>query len=248
MNLKQTVVTRAMIVGVVLAGMAGLAQSETPAAVDPDVEVQVRILQFDRKHIEAISRTNTIDKYVVMSLFSAGAGELVAAPIVRTRPGTEASWRGVVEYVYPTSFETQSKDLSQAGTNDTSAAEAKRPHSGVAEECVVPQDFATREVGAILTVKPELDAAKRTVRVTITPQCVFQPTWRGYGYKNAPTNQPAPMEEPFFPVLSLNADITMSSGSTALIGGGTPNFDGTKMFYAVATVRLLDADGRPVAK
>ena len=151
----------------------------------------------------------------------------------------------MVEYIYPTSFEDQGKTQSQAETNGTVTTQGKPL---ITEEVVVPQDFATREVGAILTAKPELDSTKRIVNVTLTPNCVFEPVWRNFGIKSLPGKQPVPMEQPFFPVATLTTEISMTSDSVALIGGGTPTADGTKMTYMLATVRLLDAKGNPVAK
>ncbi len=243
----QTIITRATMIAMTLAGMTCFAQSEAPATAQPDLEVEVRILQFNRKMIEAISRTNTIDRYVIVSLFKSGEGELVAAPVVRTRPGEEACLRSVVEYVYPTSFEREGRETTQAVTNESIVAQGNSSNT-VSEETVVPQDFATREVGTILAVKSDLDANKRIARLTLTPQCVFEPVWRSYGYKNSPAKQPAPMEQPFFPVISFSAEVSMSSDSTVLIGGGIPNADGTKMVYMLATVRIMDVDVKHAAK
>ena len=237
MKSKQTI-TRAMIVAATLAGMTCLAQSEAVPNVEvsevrPSLEVEVRILQFNRKMIEAISRTNTINQHVIVSLFKSGEGELVAAPVVRTSSGLEATVRGVVEYIYPTSF----LDL---GTNISVAAQGNFTNA-VSEEVIVPQDFSTREVGTVLTVLPELSPNGRAVTLTLTPQCVFEPVWRSYGYKNCPPKLPVPMEQPFFPVFSVSSSISVPLNSSVLIGGGIPNADGTKMVYILATVRRSTA-------
>lgn len=247
MQVRKAVMTLGFGAAVAFAG-AGLARSETQVTVPPDVEVEVRMLSFDRKQIQAIARTNSIDRNVVSALFASGVGELVAMPIIRTRPGTEASWKGVTEYIYPTSFGDQGRETTQVGTNGPLSAENGRTNSVVSETCVMPQDFATREVGTILTVHPELDSSRRIARINLLSQYVFEPTWRNYGVKTVPAKPPEPMEQPFFPVFAVSADVSMSSGSTALVGGGTPNSDGTKLFYVLVTVRLLDAEEKPVAK
>jgi hypothetical protein len=70
MKMIQSIITRATMIAMTLAGMTCFAQSEAPATAQPDLEVEVRILQFNRKMIEAISRTNTINRHVIVSLES----------------------------------------------------------------------------------------------------------------------------------------------------------------------------------
>lgn len=238
--------TRWVTVAAVLIGTTALAQSEL--GVEPDVEVEVRMLQFKRETIEAASRTSTVDRLAIEALFKSGQGELLAAPVVRTRPGTEASFRGVTEYIYPTSFEMQDKDAAQDGTNDVPLAQGGSSNNTVREASCIPMDFATREVGTILTVLPEISADRRAVRLTLSPQCVFEPVWRSYGFKKSSAMLFTPMEQPFFPVVSLSTQVSLAPGSTVLIGGGTPSSDGSKLFYLLATVRVLTPDANAAGK
>jgi len=246
---RHALTTAGVLAAVAQFACAQGATSTEPEGQIPIIEVSLRIVQFPKKTIEALSRTNAIDQASILALYSEGEGELISAPVVRARPGSEASVRGVVEYIYPTSFADYPSGQPAGVTNELAQSRTGQLTNTVAETVVVPQDFATREVGAILTVMPELSPNRQLVHLTLTPNQVFPPTWKDYGIRKvsgALTGRTC--EQPFFPVFTFTTQITMVPDTTALLAGGTPNADGTKMIYALVTVKVSEVEGKPVPK
>ncbi len=143
-----------------------------------------------------------------------GNADLLSAPKVTTRSGAEATIRVVTEYIYPTTFEVQGGTLQ--GNNAGTGAAA------IQETTVVPQDFATREVGVILTVLPEVSPDGNMINLTMTPQVVTEPTWYQYGstIRRADGSESVlNMPQPFFHVRSLSTQISIYDGATVVMGG-----------------------------
>jgi len=157
--------------------------------------------------------TNPELTMVLHMLQQNGNADLLSAPKVTTRSGAEASIRVVTEFIYPTSFEVQ------GGTQNASTSGAQ---TTVTETTVVPQDFATREVGVILTVLPEVSPDGNMINLTMTPQVVTDPTWFQYGStirRGDGSTLTLNMPQPFFHVRSLNTQISIYDGATVVMGG-----------------------------
>jgi general secretion pathway protein D len=158
--------------------------------------------------------TNPELSMVLHLLQQNGNADLLSAPKVTTRSGAEASIRVVTEYIYPTSFDVQGGTLQSSATG-TGA-------STVQETTVVPQDFATREVGVILTVLPEVSPDGNMINLTMTPMVVTEPTWFQYGstVRRADGSESVlNMPQPFFHVRSLSTQISIYDGATVVMGG-----------------------------
>jgi general secretion pathway protein D len=158
--------------------------------------------------------TNPELSMVLHLLQQNGNADLLSAPKVTTRSGAEATIRVVTEYIYPTTFEVQGGTLQ--GNNAGTGAAA------IQETTVVPQDFATREVGVILTVLPEVSPEGNMINLTMTPQVVTEPTWYQYGstIRRADGSESVlNMPQPFFHVRSLSTQISIYDGATVVMGG-----------------------------
>lgn len=199
------------------------------------VDVEAHFVRFDLTSLPRTAKGRA-DVSAVTSLWTNGCGTLLAAPRVMTRcGGPEASVRGVTEVIYPTSF----------GTNAVSHTNAL-PASGAP---VVPQDFATREIGPLFTVQPEVSPDGSMISLMLTPSFVEPPSWRDYGYDlPAGSRQVAhvPMEQPFFHCIGVNTQVTVTNGQTVLIGGGVPTADGKGLVYCFVTTTLVGDDGKPL--
>ena len=220
-----------------------LGMGPTPM-VGSDFEFEVDFVLFNKKQIEELSRTKPLNTVTMLGLYTSGNGELVAAPVMRTKSGCESTIKGVVEYIYPSSFEDGgvTNVITPAGTNTTAVVTNEAP--------CIPSDFVTREVGVILNILPEVAPSGDWVNLTVKPQMVFPPTWRDYG-KSACSSDDVKhrsrMEQPFFPVASIEQNITTRLNSTVLMGGGLPSPDGAKMLYLFLRVRKVDRDGNPLS-
>lgn len=158
--------------------------------------------------------TNPELSMVLHLLQQNGNADLLSAPKVTTRAGTEASIRVVTEYIYPTAFEVQGGTLTTGSTGTGGTA--------VQETTVVPQDFATREVGVILTVMPEVSPDGNMINLTMTPSVVTEPTWYQYGStirRADGSEQILNMPQPFFHVRTLTTQISIYDGATVVMGG-----------------------------
>ena len=158
--------------------------------------------------------TNPELSMVLHALEQNGNADLLSAPKVTTRSGTEASIRVVTEYIYPTTFEVQGGQINNNNNNSNSSV--------VQETVVVPQDFATREVGVILTVLPEVSPDGNMINLTMTPSVVTEPTWYQYGStirRADGSEQQLNMPQPFFHMRTLTTQISIYDGATVVMGG-----------------------------
>ena len=195
------------------------------------VEIEAQFVRFEVTNLARVVHGN-VDSKVIMALWTNGCGRVLAAPRVLTRSGTEASIRGVTEVIYPTSY-----DHGGGGNTNT---------NGVVETVVAPSDFATREVGAILTVLPEVSPDGSRMNLTLTPSFVDPPTWRDFSRDaTAVTSKTrfVPAEQPYFHVVTCTTQIEMEDGATVLVGGGVPTGDEKGLVYCFVTARLLGIDG-----
>jgi hypothetical protein len=206
--------------------------------VPRQVEIEAQFVRFDKSNLARLA-PGSIDDKALRGLWTNGVGRLLAAPRVLTRSGSEASVRGVTEVIYPTTFVS----ACAAGTNTGHACQAACPAG--------PADFATREIGAILTVLPEVSPSGDSITLTMTPSYVESPTWRDFGWE-APVGggktRHFPAEQPYFHVYTYSTQLTLADGATALAGGGIPTQDGKGMVHCFVTARLLGIDGEGLKK
>lgn len=156
--------------------------------------------------------TNPQLSVVLHALEQNGNADLLSAPKVTTRSGAEASIRVVTEYIYPTTFD------SKGGEPITGASGIIIGYSPVV---VLPADFATREVGVILTVLPEVSPDGNMINLTMTPSVVTEPLWYQYGSTTTRNGETVVynMPQPFFKVRTLSTQISIYDGATVVMGG-----------------------------
>jgi len=146
-----------------------------------------------------------------------GNADLLSVPKVTTRSGAEASIRVVTEYIYPTSFREAENGGNAQGGNIVTPVFAVPPPI-----VVIPEDFATREVGVLLTVLPEVSPDGNMINLTMQPQVVTEPTWYQYG-ATLPDGRGGTyavnIPQPFFHVRALTTSISIYDGATVVMGG-----------------------------
>jgi len=82
-------------------------------------------------------------------------------------------------------------------------------------------------VGVILKVLPEIMEDGQLINLTMLPEVVSVPYWKDYGQvrhttdprTGLPVEERTPMEQPFFPVRSVNTQIHVYNGATVVLGG-----------------------------
>ena len=135
--------------------------------------------------------------------------DLLSAPKVVTKNGSEATIKVVTEYIYPTEFNVEQPEISGGGTVSQNV---------MTMPAVEPGGFETREVGVILQVVPEVTPDGQMINLTLAPQVVSEPEWKDYG-PVYPDGTRLPMEQPFFPVRSIATSIQIYNGATVVMGG-----------------------------
>ena len=172
--------------------------------------------------------------------------DLIDASHVVVRSGEEYVTKAVAEYIYPTEYNLRIE--SPISTNSQSSASANSLHSqNCALSAVEPTMFTMREVGSIVNMTPTLTYDCRLVDIVLNVQFVSDPVWKDYGVKAppaTPSRYDLPMEQPFFPVRSVDVRTTVKPGRTMVfVGGGLSQKEsGNKTLLVFVTVNGVSAD------
>jgi general secretion pathway protein D len=159
--------------------------------------------------------TNPDMSLIIHALERNGNADVLSAPKVTTRSGSEATIRVVTEYIYPTEFEIITPDSGTSGGSGTVAISDPKM---VAE----PQNFETREVGVILSVIPEVSPEGNMINLNMRPEVVSEPEWKEYGVTltDAQGNPYlVSMPQPFFKRRAVETQISIYDGATVVMGG-----------------------------
>ena len=172
--------------------------------------------------------------------------DLIDSFHVVVRSGEEYVTKAVTEYIYPTDYDLAIE--SPVSTNSQSSASADSLHS---QNCVLsavePKMFTMREVGAIVDITPKLTSDSRLIDLVLKVQVVSDPIWKDYGVKAppaTPSRYDLPMEQPFFPVRSVDVTTTVKPGRMMVfVGGGLSQKEsGNKTLLVFVTVNGVSAD------
>ena len=165
--------------------------------------------------------TNPELTVVLHALQQRGHTDLLSAPKITTQSGQAATIKVVTEYIYPTEFET-----SGIGGNNNTTTTGNNNGGGIVGAVVTPREFATREVGVILEVTPEVSPEGQMISLSLSPEVVSEPTWRNYGSSYTsydpngnPVTQELLMEQPFFHTRKLTTNLLIYNGATVVMGG-----------------------------
>jgi hypothetical protein len=204
--------------------------------VPHQVEIEVDFVSFDKGDVATLAAKGVTVEGLT-GLWGAGKAKLVAAPRITTQSGVQATAKGVTECIYPT--ETTVSLPAGSDSNATAAV------TGYVAE---PGNFEMREIGAILTVLPELDPSGRMINLTLTPEYVEEPTWREYGMTGTDPKgglHKLAAEQPFFHTYSFNTTLTVADGVRVLASGGMPTRDDSRLVYAFVTAWIVGIGNSP---
>jgi type II secretory pathway component GspD/PulD (secretin) len=196
------------------------------------IEIDLNIVSFKLSEIEKLGSDISAEK--LSALRQEGNGTLLAAPVVITQDGQEATVKGVTEYIYPTAFTIN----SPAGTNIIEAASAS---------IAMPCEFKMREVGTVLNIVPKVSPNGSMINITISSELTHPPECKEYGATFIDANgqqHTARIPQPFFPSQALQTSVIVKEENTVLIGGGMPSHNGKSMVYIFLTARRVGLDGK----
>ncbi|MBE6383791.1 MAG: type II and III secretion system protein [Lentisphaerae bacterium] len=228
-------------------------------ARDVLLEVQARFVRVAQKTLDEIGAELFPGKgagyrYDLVEFDAVPAGELerrlasrrdlVENKVCRvtTRSGEEAIFKNVSECIYPTDYEVQMSSYAPSGSNDW----VRTGEYGFAS--VEPQSFTMREVGSILDVTPVMTDDEQVINLSLNMQIVAPPEWKDYGMQLPSAcggTYALPMQQPFFPVFSPDAKLSVTPGETVLVGSGVSQGKADETEFIFVRTRKLAYDGRP---
>jgi Flp pilus assembly secretin CpaC len=236
------ILTLSVMAGLVVGSLAPPdARAQERAGVQ-QIEVEVQFVEFSASDIAPLAAKGIVDVDSLRGLREKGKGNLLSAPKLVTHSGTEATFKVVTEYIYPTELK-----VCPPTDNNTNAIAV------TSQFAVVPARFETREVGVVLSVLPEVNRDGTLINLTMSPELVFEPEWKIYSvvYTDADGKErETHLEQPFFHTRAINTTLTIYNGATVLLGGGAmtamPGKDKDEMMYIFLAARLVDAAGKPI--
>ena len=192
------------------------------------LEMTCTMLRFERHEVDLLERTDQLDVQRIRDLLKEGKGVILANPRVNAVSGQEFVFKSVREVIYPTEM------LSSNGQGDTD----KVVGQAVA---LMPANFEMREVGAIFQCVPEYRPETKRIWVMANPQYIEEPVWKTYPAQLAVPHGKAVeavLDQPFFPVYSVQTQVEIEDGETVLMGGGVPTADGEGLVYFLLTGKI----------
>jgi len=194
------------------------------------VEVELQIHAFRTSDIESLRLAGGMSLESLMTLRQNGKAKPVARATVLTKSGQEAIMKTVKELVFPTELLA---DVPLTNSNLAVRAEAKT---------VMPASFATREIGMILQVAPEISINQAWINLTLRPEWSTLEGWESYpAYMGSGWMYTSPsFKQPLVGVTSFGTQVLVKDGGTVLLGScSTP--EGEWVNVGFLTTRLKNA-------
>ena len=215
---------------------------------DPELlEVQVRFIRVAQKTLDELGTELVPSKkagcrYDLADFDAVPVGELERRLVSRhdllgneasrvlTPSDHEAACKSVTECRYPQDFDVAVGEMAYCGSNKVTQVR----QFGFA--AVEPQNFEVREIGTKLCVTPTLSDDGHTVTIHLDSQIVTPPEWKDYGAQLPAPNGGTyglPMEQPFFPVRSVDATLYAALDETLLVSArvATGKTDETELVF-----------------
>jgi len=138
---------------------------------------------------------------------------LLSAPKVTTKSGSNAKIKVVEELIYPTEYQQQAQSIGTTTSGNQSLVQI----------VVTPSAFETRDLGVILDVTPTVGPDNETIDLVMLPQVVELSRWIDYG-SDVPTgdvNRPQHITllQPVFHCRDITTSISIWDGQTVVMGG-----------------------------
>ena len=218
-----------------------------PAAKDVEAQVDMEVSHVAVTLAEVenlIKRDASVTAEALVQAWKEGKGKLVGFGKVTSQPGEEATVKATVEFIYPTEYILHGAEpqfVVQGATNNIAVPQGM---------VMVPGGFETREVGIIVTAKPDVSRDQKTVSVLLCPDMVLDPVWHEYdklGLTAAGQKADLSTKMPFFSRNTVSTAIRAHDGKT-VIAGAAGRTAGGDVIFTLLTVNLVDLDGKPLSK
>ncbi len=159
--------------------------------------------------------TNPQFQVMIDALARKGLTNLLSSPRVTTINNSLAKILVTREFIYPSSY---SEPQATAGSSSSSGGSGG---SGVAIAAPSPNSWASREVGVILEVTPQVGPDNRTISLNLSPNVVDFDGFVSYNtYAVAGSASFLfTLQQPIFSKRSLTTNVTIWDGETVVLGG-----------------------------
>ncbi len=148
---------------------------------------------------------------ILHALEQRSGSNLLSAPKVTTRTGSNAEFKVVRELIYPTDYE-----ITPAQTLGTTGAQSFSP------AFVTPTGFEERDLGVILNVTPTVGPDNYTIDLIMLPQVTELYEWINYGSKISDGRGDLvdmDLQQPIFHSRTITTSISIWDGQTVVMGG-----------------------------
>lgn len=148
---------------------------------------------------------------ILHALEQRSGSNLLSAPKVTTRTGSNAEIKVVRELIYPTDYE-----ITPAQTLGTTGAQSFSP------AFVTPTGFEERDLGVILNVTPTVGPDNYTIDLIMLPQVTELYEWINYGSKISDGRGglvDMDLQQPIFHSRTITTSISIWDGQTVVMGG-----------------------------
>ena len=179
-----------------------------------------------------------IDADEVLGLCSNGLGRLLAAPTIIMKNGETSFIKGVTQIIYPNQYAGN----ADCNTNESGQVDLKG---------IRTMSFATRDVGVMMEVVPEIDSSRKSMNLAYKLSLSEEPTWKDFGReipRGDGESSYAPLEQPIFHANRFESESEIFDGGSVVVFGGVPSRDGNELIYCVITARLVGNNGQPSGK
>jgi general secretion pathway protein D len=157
--------------------------------------------------------TNPELTVILHALEQSDGVNLLSAPKVTTKSGSNAKIKVVEELIYPTEYQQQAQSIGTTSSGNQSLIQI----------VVTPSAFETRDLGVILDVTPTVGPDNETIELQMLPQVVELARWIDYG-SDIPTGDPnrtqhLTLNQPVFHCRDITTQISIWDGQTVVMGG-----------------------------
>ena len=192
------------------------------------LEMSCVILKLKRSDIERLERERSLDVHKILNLLRTGKGVVLAAPRMRVMSGQECVVKSIKEVTFPTEMTFS----DGCATNPTPDGQTMQ----------VPSNFDMRETGVIFQCVAEVQLEGEKIRVCSNIQYIEEPSWKRFiaSYpKTKGKSVEAGIDQPIFPVYTVEHQSLIMNGETILMGGGIPTIDKESFVYFLLTGRTV---------
>ena len=213
------------------------AAKSNPKAAGPQIEMNIALISFERKELEAVARKSPsacVAAADVLTLWRAGQGRLVTTLTAKVNPNEKFTIKDVTEWRYPQSYEP----------SQIAVANPKPNHEMVGSQPMTyfsPADFQTREVGMIFTFTANVGPDKKSIKFELAPEFSTHNDADDAVYKSitpAGTNLYY-FPQPMIQSKSIQLVAICADGETVVYNSDLLNRDNEEGSYLLITPRVI---------